>query len=179
MLLPATEPHDAPVARYTLCFVLQGEVRLCYRLDDRLHTHWMHPSMFAPIMPPHVKATLQPSGEQQHLMISIEVVTVARVAAESGNGEDELETLRLRAFKDSFLGELCRRAWAETRRGDPLGRSFADLIKGTLICQAELGASRSREVAPGMAAGRAIQRVLDFGAWRTNGGMPRTRRRRL
>jgi len=144
VLLPATELHDAPAARYTLCLVLQGEARLSYRVDDRWHTQWLHPGMFAPITPPHVEATLQLSGEQRHLMISIDEATVARVAAESGNGEDDLDTLRLRAFKDPFLAELCRRAWAETRRGDPLGRSFADSIEGTLVCGLLRSASGTR-----------------------------------
>lgn len=165
VMLPATEMHDAPTARYTLCLVLQGEAQLSYRVDDRWHTQWLHPGMFTPITPPHVEATLQLSGEQRHLMISIGEESVARVAAESGNGEHELDILRLRAFKDPFLGELCRRAWTETRRGDALGRSFAESIEGTLICgllRSATGARRPlRAPARGKLSPTTLARIHD------------------
>lgn len=160
VLLPATELHDAPAARYALCLVLQGEARLSYRVDDRWHTQWLHPGMFAPITPPHVEATLQLSGEQRHLMVSIGEEAVARVAAESGTGEDDLDTLRLHAFKDPFLGALCRRAWAETRRGDPLGRSFADSIEATLICGLLRSASATRRPPRSPARGKLSEATL-------------------
>ncbi len=161
VMLPATELHDAPTARYTLCLVLQGEAQLSYRVDDRWHTQWLHPGMFTPITPPHVEATLQLSGEQRHLMISIGEETVARVAAESGNGEHELDTLRLRAFKDPFLGELCRRAWAEARRGDALGRSFAESIEGTLICGLLRSATGARRPLSAPARGKLSPTTLN------------------
>ena len=160
VVLPAAELHDAPAARYALCLVLQGEARLSYRVDDRWHTQWLHPGMFAPITPPHVEATLQLSGEQRHLMISIGEEAVARVAADSGTGEDDLDALRLRAFKDPFLGELCRRAWTEARRGDPLGRSFADSIEGTLICGLLRSASGTRRPARSPARGKLSEAML-------------------
>lgn len=160
VLLPATELHDAPAARYALCLVLQGEARLSYRVDDRWHTQWLHPGMFAPITPPHVEATLQLSGEQRHLMVSIGEEAVARVAAESGTGEDDLDALRLHAFKDPFLGALCQRAWAETRRGDPLGRSFADSIEATLICGLLRSASATRRPPRSPARGKLSEATL-------------------
>jgi len=160
VMLPATELHDAPAARYTLCLVLQGEARLSYRVDDRWHTQWLHPGMFAPITPPHVDATLQLSGEQRHLMISIDEETVVRVAGESGSEEHELDTLRLRAFKDPFLAELCRRAWAEARRGDALGRSFAESIEGTLICGLLRSASGTRRLAKPPVRGKLSEATL-------------------
>lgn len=161
VMLPATELHDAPTARYTLCLVLQGEAQLSYRVDDRWHTQWLHPGMFTPITPPHVEATLQLSGEQRHLMISIGEETVARVAAESGNGEHELDILRLRAFKDPFLGELCRRAWAEARRGDALGRSFSESIEGTLVCGLLRSATGARRPLRAPARGKLSPTTLD------------------
>lgn len=160
VLLPAAELHDAPAARYTLCLVLQGEARLSYRVDDRWHSQWLHPGMFAPITPPHVEATLQLSGEQRHLMISIGEEAVARVAAESGTGGDDLDTLRLHAFKDPFLAALCRRAWAETRRGDPLGLNFADSIEETLICGLLRNASGARRPPRSSARGKLSEGTL-------------------
>ena len=45
--LDATELHDEPAPHFTLCLVLQGEARLSHRIDDRWHTDWLRPGMFA------------------------------------------------------------------------------------------------------------------------------------
>lgn len=132
--LDATELHDEPAPHFTLCLVLQGEARLSHRIDDRWHTDWLRPGMFAPITPPHAGAALHLSQAQRHLMISIGADAVARVAAETGQAVDQLEPLQARSFKDPFLSDLCRRAWVETRATDALGRRFARSAEEALIC---------------------------------------------
>jgi len=133
-MLPAAEVRDAPTATYTLCLVLQGEARLSHRCDDRWHTEWLRPGMFAPITPPHMGATLHLSHVQRHLMISVSEAAFDRVAATASDRPVQLGALQEHAFSDPFLGGLCRRAWSETRHGDRLGQVFADSIESTLIC---------------------------------------------
>ena len=148
VMLPAAEIHDAPGPAYTLCLVLEGEARLSHRRDDRWHTEWLRPGMFAPITPPHEGATLHLSHVQRHLMISLSEAAFDRVAAYMSDRPIRLDALRDHAFSDPFLGRLCRRAWSEARRGDRLGRAFADSIEPTLICGLlrSAGGSRRRPV---------------------------------
>ena len=133
--LDASELHDEPAAHFTLCLVLQGEARLSHRVDARWHTDWLRPGMFAPITPPHAGATLHLSQAQRHLMISIGADAVARVASETGLAIDPLEPLQTRSFRDPLLGELCRRAWAETC-GRPIRWAGASRVaaEDALIC---------------------------------------------
>lgn len=132
--LPAAEVCDAPAAAYTICLVLQGEARLTHRRDDRWHTEWLRPGMFAPITPPHVGATLHLSEVQRHLMISVSEAAFDRMAADTSDRPVQLGALHEHPFSDPFLGGLCRRAWSEVRRGDRLGQAFAGSIESTLIC---------------------------------------------
>ena len=132
--LPASELHDPPTADYKLCLVLHGDARLSYQVDDRWHSQLLRPGMFAPITPPHVAATFHLSNEQRHLLISVSEQAFASVAADAGTPDAPLGALRERAFSDPFLGQLCRRAWAETRRGDPLGNAFASSTAAMLVC---------------------------------------------
>lgn len=134
IVLPAEEVEDPPTAAYTLCLVLEGAARLSYRRDDRWHTEWLRPGMFAPVTPPHVAATLHLSDVQRHLMISVSAAAFERVAAAATEAAPDLGPLHERTFSDPFLSRLCRRAWHETRRGDALGRAFAGSIESTLIC---------------------------------------------
>lgn len=144
VMLPAAEVCDDPAAAYTICLVLQGEARLSYRRDDRWHTEWLRPGMFAPITRPHAAATLHLSEVQRHLMITVSETAFERVAADAGDRLGQLGTLHEHAFTDPFLGGLCRRAWSETRRGDRLGQAFAGSIESTLICGLLRSASGSR-----------------------------------
>lgn len=131
--LAATEVHDAPASAYTICLALQGEARLSYRIDDRWHSEMLRPGMFAPITPPHAAATFKLSQPQRHLMISVAEDVFIRVAAGAGCNP-QLGDLSERTFSDAFLGQLCRRAWAETNCGDNLGHSFASSVAATLVC---------------------------------------------
>ncbi len=130
VLLPATELHDAPAARYALCLVLQGEARLSYRVDDRWHTQWLHPGMFAPITPPHVEATLQLSGEQRHLMVSIGEEAVARVAAESGTGGRRSRHLAAARIQRPFPGRAVPACLGRNAQGRPARAQLCGLDRG-------------------------------------------------
>lgn len=166
VLMPAAEIRDDPAPVYTLCLVLQGEARLSHRRDDRCHTEWLRPGMFAPITPPHAGATLHLSDVQRHLMISVSETAFDRVAAEASDRPVQLGALQERPFSDAFLGGLCRRAWSEMRRGDRLGRTFADSIASALICGLLRSASGVRRPPPAESRFRlppaAIARIREY-----------------
>jgi len=146
MQMPSAEVHEAAAGDYKICLVLSGEARLSYQVDDRWHSTWLRPGMFAPITPPHVAATLHLSATQRHLMVSVSETAFDRVAAESGHAGLRLgEALCERGFRDPFLNQLCRQAWTEARRGDPLGQAFAHSIESTLICRLLRGSTGLRK----------------------------------
>lgn len=145
MLMPSAEVHEAAAGEYRICLVLSGEARLSYQVDDRWHSTWLRPGMFAPVTPPHVAATLHLSTTQRHLMVSVSETAFDRVAAESGNAGARLGALSERGFRDPFLEQLCRQAWGEARRGDELGQAFAHSIESTLICRLLRGSTGLRK----------------------------------
>ena len=164
--MPSADVHEAPAPDYKICLVLGGEARLSYRIDDRWHSEWLRPGMFAPITPPHVAATLHLTAEQRHLMISVSEAAFQRVAADAGNAGAHLGALCERAFRDPFLNQLCRHAWAETQRGDVLGRAFADSIESTLICRLLRSAdgvpSRAGQSSRGRLPARMLARIREY-----------------
>jgi AraC-like DNA-binding protein len=165
MQLPADELHDAPSSDYKICLVLQGEARLSYRVDDRWHSQWLRPGMFAPITPPHSAATLRLSQAQRHLMISVDERVFAQVAADAGCPNAQLGALLESAFNDAFLGQLCRRAWAESSEGDALGQSFAGFAATALVCGLLRGAvgqrARARTVTHQHLSPAALSRIRE------------------
>lgn len=143
--MPSAEVHEAAAGEYRICLVVSGEARLSYQVDDRWHSTWLRPGMFAPITPPHVAATLHLSATQRHLMVSVSEAAFDRVAAESGNAGARLGgAMCERGFRDPFLHQLCRQAWGEARRGDELGQAFAHSIESTLICRLLRGSTGQR-----------------------------------